>query len=101
MLLNIVSEMDKFGNHPLSVERMHHEIEAGKLAYRDRGLYVGDTAFNEVPMEAMLSPEHADAIRAQIDPNRALSELPACPLPAHKSTVYITVVDKIAMPAAS
>ena len=73
---------------------MHHEIEAGKLAYRDRGLYVGDTAFNEVPIEDMLSQEHAEAIRALIDPDQALSELPACPLPAHKSTVYITVIDK-------
>ena len=94
MLLNIASKIDKFGDHPLSLERMHHEIEAGKLAYRDRGLYVGDTAFNEVPIEDMLSQEHAEAIRALIDPDQALSELPACPLPAHKSTVYITVIDK-------
>ena len=63
MLLNVASKIDKFGDHPLSLERMHHEIEAGKLAYRDRGLYVGDTEFNEVSMEAMLSQEHAEAIR--------------------------------------
>ena len=37
--------------------------------------YVGDPAFNDVPMDAMLSAEHADAIRAQIDPDRALTEL--------------------------
>ena len=33
MLLNIMSDVDKFGDHPISVERIHHEIEAdrGKL----------------------------------------------------------------------
>ena len=42
MLLNIVSGMDKFGDHPISLERIHHEIEAGRLAYRDRNLYLAD-----------------------------------------------------------
>ena len=94
MLLNMASEIDRFGDHPISLQRMHHEIEAGKLAYRDRGLYVADPAFGEVPMDAMLAAEHADALRQQIDPARALQDLPECPLPPHKSTVYITVVDK-------
>ena len=30
MLLNIVSGMDKFGDHPISLDRIHHEIEAGR-----------------------------------------------------------------------
>ena len=47
MLLNMASEIDRFGDHPISLQRMHHEIEAGKLAYRDRGLYVADPAFGE------------------------------------------------------
>ena len=42
----------------------------------------------------MLSADYAAAIRAQINPDRAFSELPATTLPPHKHTVYISVVDK-------
>jgi gamma-glutamyltranspeptidase/glutathione hydrolase len=94
MLLNIMSGIDTFGDHPISVARMHHEIEAGRLAYRDRNLYLADPTFSDVPVEAMLSADHAAAIRAQINPDRALDDLPETTLPPHKSTVYISVVDK-------
>ncbi len=94
MLLNIMSGVDTFGDNPISVERMHHEIEAGRLAYRDRSLYLCDPEFGDIPVEAMLSDEHAAALRAQINPDKALDELPETSLPPHKSTVYISVVDK-------
>jgi len=94
MLLNIMSGVDKFGDHPINLERIHHEIEAGRLAYRDRNLYLADPTFSDVPVAAMISAEHADTLRSQIDPDKALDELPETTLPPHKSTVYITVVDK-------
>ena len=94
MLLNIMSGVDKFGDHPISVERIHHEIEAGRIAYRDRNLYLSDPEFSDMPIDDMLSQETADLIRAQINPNRALDKLPETTLPKHKSTVYISVVDK-------
>ena len=31
MLLNIMSGVDKFGDHPLSIERIHHEIALAGL----------------------------------------------------------------------
>ena len=94
MLLNIMSGVDKFGDHPISVERIHHEIEAGRIAYRDRNLYLSDPEFSAMPIDDMLSQETADLIRAQINPNRALDKFPETTLPKHKSTVYISVVDK-------
>ena len=94
LLLNIMSGVDKFGDHPISLERMHHEIEAGRLAYRDRSLYLADPAFCDVPVDDLLSADHAAAIRAQINPQKALEDLPETSLPRHKSTVYISVVDK-------
>ena len=94
MLLNIISEIDTFGDHPITLERIHFEIEAGRLAYRDRNLYLADPAFSDVPVEAMLSTEHANALRSLINADRALDDLPETTLPPHKSTVYISVVDK-------
>ena len=94
MLLNIISGVDKFGDHPLSVERIHYEIEAGRLAYRDRNLYLADPEFSSVPVNQMLSPDYSAKIRALIQPDKAFSELPKSILPPHKSTVYISVVDK-------
>jgi len=78
-LLNIAAEFESDGVDPLSAARMHYEIEAGRLAYRDRNLYVADMQHNDVPI---------------IDPECALKDLPAFTPTANKSTVTITVVDK-------
>ena len=94
MLLNIMSGVSKFGDNPISVDRMHHEIEAGRLAYRDRSLYLGDPLFGDVPVQEMLSHKYAEQLRKEIDPEKAFKLLPKTSLPPHKSTVYISVVDK-------
>jgi len=94
LLINIMSGVDKFGHHPLSVQRIHHEIEAGRLAYRDRSVYLADPAFSDVPTDVLTSPDYAAQLRRAIDPQRALNPLPEFTLPRHKSTVYISVVDK-------
>ncbi len=93
LLLNIVSGVDA-GGGPLSAERMHWEIEAGRLAYRDRAAYLADPAQADVPVKWLLSDEHADELREAIDPGKAMTGLPNIPGPAHEDTVYITVVDK-------
>jgi len=93
-LLNIMSEIDTFGDDPINADRMHYEIEAGRLAYRDRGTVLADPAFFDVPVETIINPEYAAKLRAMIDPSRALDPLPPSPLPGQKSTVYITVVDR-------
>ena len=94
LLLNIMSGIENFGDDPMNVPRMHHEIEAGRLAYRDRSLYLADPAFSDVPVEDLLSPAYADQVRGLINPDKAQFDLPSSPLPPHKSTVYVSVVDK-------
>ena len=94
LLLNIMSGIEKFGDDPINVARMHHEIEAGRLAYRDRSLYLADPAFSDVPVEDLLSSAYADQVRGLINPDKAQFDLPSSPLPPHKSTVYVSVVDK-------
>ena len=98
MLLNMMQNASDSLAHreagPLSAERMHLEIEAGRLAYRDRGLVLADPAQASVPVPDMLNPAYADRLWRQINPDRRLDTLPPSQLPRHSSTVYITVVDR-------
>ncbi len=94
LLLNIMGDMDTHGDEPISLDRVHAEIEAGRLAYRDRNLYVADPAKADVPVDWLLAPELAAQMREAIDPAKALSPLPIFSGPRHDSTVYISVVDK-------
>ena len=59
LLLNIMAGIDTFGDDPISADRMHHEIEAGRLAYRDRSLYLADPEFSDVPVAELLDPDYA------------------------------------------
>jgi len=93
-LLNIVGEYDYQGVDVLNSRRMHLEIEAGRMAYRDRNLFVADQRHADVPVDWLLSPAHASEIRSSIDTERALAELPSFNSPLQKSTVTISVVDK-------
>jgi len=38
---------------------IHHQLEAAKLVYADRDAHLADPAFREVPVERLLSREHA------------------------------------------
>ena len=94
MLMNIMNLMDPGHMRLNSIEHYHLEIEAGKLAYRDRDLYISDPAYNEVPVKSLLSPEYAKELLTQINPTKANTELPLINGSAHPDTVYISVVDE-------
>ena len=93
-LLNIVSELEHRNTSVLNARRMHLEIEAGRMAYQDRNLFVADQRHAEVPVDWLLSAEHAAEIRSAINPDTALADLPSFNSPLQKSTVTISVVDK-------
>ena len=94
MLLNIMGGMDQDIPGPITSARMHLEIEAGRLAYRDRGLVLADPAQADVPVADMLDTAYANMSRGRITADRRLDPLPPSQLPRHSSTVYITVVDR-------
>ncbi len=94
LMLNIMSEIEAGDGGPITLERMHAEIEACRLAYKARNLYVADPDQAEVPVEALLSANYAGTLRGLIDPARASDPPPEVDLPQHHSTVYISVVDK-------
>ncbi len=93
-ILNILSGFDLSDMDPASVERLHHGIEAARLAYGDRDTVVADPDRAQVPIDWMLSEEHAAELRDTIVADRALQEIPPSVLPAHHDTVYLCVVDK-------
>ncbi len=94
IMLNILSGYELGDLDPLGAERLHLEIEAGRLAFRDRNAFVADPELAEVPVERLLDPDYAAELRGHIDPGRAMAALPPSSIPRHADTVYLTVVDR-------
>ncbi len=92
--LNLLSGFDIASQDPLSIDRLHLEIEALRLAFADTRWYVADPKFADIPLEALLSKQYADDRRRLIDPRRAAGEQEQGVLPMGSDTVYFSVVDK-------
>jgi gamma-glutamyltranspeptidase / glutathione hydrolase len=93
VMLNILSGFDLASLDPFGAERLHLEVEAGRLAYRERDLRIGDMEHATVPVEELISPRHADRLRAAINAAHAMTNLPPMALEM-SDTVYISVVDR-------
>ena len=91
--LNILSGFDMAALAPGSVAALHAEIEAMRLAFADAATYIADPAHADVPIDALLSEQHAAARRDLIQPDRAMRAVAASALPIGSDTVYLTVVD--------
>lgn len=70
----------------------HLVVEAKKLAYDDLNRYDGDPRFGAVPLEHLLSTEHAVELCRRIDLNRA--HPPQVPGAVNSGTVYLTTADR-------
>ncbi len=55
------------------VQAAHVYLEASKLAYADRGAYVGDPAYVNVPLSTLLSDRFAGSRACLISPDHALT----------------------------
>ncbi|GAA1426519.1 gamma-glutamyltransferase [Microlunatus lacustris] len=53
-------------------QALHHYLDASALAFADRGAYVADPAFVDVPTKTLLSKRFARSRACLIDPERAL-----------------------------
>ncbi|MDB5452212.1 MAG: ywrD 1 [Caulobacteraceae bacterium] len=60
---------------PRNPKYWHLMIEAKKLAYTDLIAVNGDPDFVKVPVERLLSKDHARSLCAKVDPNRASTQL--------------------------
>jgi gamma-glutamyltranspeptidase/glutathione hydrolase len=75
-------------------ERLHVMIEAKKLAFADRARYLADPEFHSVPLDVLLSKDHAARQRARIQPTAA-GEVQALDLAlaGGGETTYMCAVD--------
>lgn len=94
LLLNVMAGFDAGNEGPITTKRIHQELEACRLAYRARNMYLADPDFSDVPIEEILSEEYAARMRDQINETQATIPPAEIPLTRHEDTVYITVVDK-------
>lgn len=74
--LNILEETDL--SKASEVQYLHHYIEASRIAFADRGRWVGDPAFEDVPTKELLSQKFADS-RACLIKDDAVLTSPLAP----------------------
>ena len=72
---------------------LHLFLEASRLSFADRNAYLGDPAFVDVPLDALLSDGFAAQRRALIDESHAGTS-PAPPGEPERSTTHLVVADR-------
>lgn len=91
IMLNVLSGYDIAGMD--AADEMHLLAEATKAAYADRDRFITDPAQVDVPVDRLLSPAHADAIRGRITMDAA-ADAAAAREPVPQDTTYLCVVDR-------
>jgi len=91
--LNIMAGYDLAELPRRSPERFHTMIEAIRLGFSEARAHVADPAHSEVPVERLLSAEHASELRSRIRPDARLDLSRSPELAVGSDTVYFSVVD--------
>ncbi len=94
-MLNLLESYDVKKMGPDSADWWHLFLEAKKLTYADRARYYTDPEFTQVPVKELISKSYAAQRRKMIDPEKALTRIPAGDAKLGQGdTVYLCVVDK-------
>lgn len=72
--LNILRGYDLKSMRHNSADYIHYGVEAVKLAFADREMYLGDMDFIKIPFETLLSEPYAVERRKLVDPAHASKE---------------------------
>jgi gamma-glutamyltranspeptidase/glutathione hydrolase len=96
-MLNILETFPAQLGREGSVDEIHHMIEAMRRGYRDRAEFSADPGFFPVPVDLLISKEHARELAASIEPNHAGA---AASVPADSSshesddTTHFSIIDE-------
>jgi gamma-glutamyltranspeptidase/glutathione hydrolase len=94
-MLNLLEPHDLKKLGPTSPDYWHLLVEAKKLAYADRAKFYTDPVFAKVPVAELISKEYAATRAKLIDPEKALTDIPAGdPKLGRSDTIYLCAVDK-------
>lgn len=77
MILKMIERFDIGSMGPGSPEAIHLIAEASRLAFADRGLYMADADFVDVPVKGLLNERYLRARSGLIDPKKSMG--PALP----------------------
>ena len=94
-------ELSALGHN--SAAYVHLVAEASKHAFADRARTMGDPDRVEIPVDALISPERIDAVRAAFDPERTLaSDAYGLPIDAGTDggTLHLSTLDRDGMAVA-
>ncbi|NOX86567.1 MAG: gamma-glutamyltransferase [Chlorobi bacterium] len=92
-MLNILELYDIASMGFGSAEYLHLLTEAKKLVFEDRAKFYADPAFNDIPVEELISKEYAKERAKLINPDKASRYYPAGQ-PEKGNTIYMTVADQ-------
>ncbi len=92
-ILNIMEGYDVEAMGFGSAEYIHYFTEAKKLAFEDRAKFYADPAFNDLPINELISKEYAAKRRALINDKRAGKTYDPGKIETG-NTIYLTVADK-------
>lgn len=70
-LLQMYEELDLTQYDVKSVDKYHYMVEGMHLAYADRGAYMGDPEYVDVPKDGLLHPQYVKERVGTIDPEKA------------------------------
>jgi gamma-glutamyltranspeptidase / glutathione hydrolase len=94
-MLNLaeLADLTRMGHN--SAEYIHTLAEGAKLAYADRDRYLADPAFNPVPVDMLLSKDHARELAKRIRRDTVIAPGDEASAPnGTGDTVYLCVIDK-------
>ena len=92
-MLNILEGYDigRLGQN--SPDYLHLLIEAKKIAFSDRDLFITDTEFEDIPLDRLLSKGYAEECRQRIDNRQAMLPPVSSFCTKGSDTVFVTAVD--------
>jgi gamma-glutamyltranspeptidase/glutathione hydrolase len=92
LALNILEQLGLDSLEPGSVDALHLQIEATKLAFEDRLTFLGDPRWTELPIDWLLSQEHAREQAARV--NRRFARPQPQPLVVQPDTTFMALADE-------